>query len=114
MIFFNNDNKYIPLFIAVSFFKIESVKEAIRVLNQRFGNFIELQGKNITARYWEKDNTSVSNYFGLNDRFVFYNIDRIKVFNHREKSILKTIDSKDGSQRDQEAQEEIQKINEGM
>lgn len=93
MIFYNNhdNNSYIPLFYAISFFKESSVKYAIDILNKRFGHYVDIKGENISARYWLKDNVSVSNYFGLNDRFVFYNIDRIIEYNKKENVLFEKI-----------------------
>lgn len=114
MICHNMDDKtYKPLFYAVSFFKEASVVHAIEVLNQRFGHYIDLKGENISARYWQKDGVSVSNYFGLNDRFVFYNIDQIVEYNKKENSMLdalKTLQQTEG--RDRES--DLKKLHEMM
>ncbi len=92
MIFYNNDdNSFIPLFYAISFFKEASVKYAIDILNKRFGHYVDIKGENVSARYWFKDGVSVSNYFGLNDRFVFYNIDRIIEYNKKENGFFEKI-----------------------
>lgn len=92
MIFHNAENaSYKPLFFAVSFFRQASVKFAIELLNKKFGPYRDLKGDHISARYWFKDGTSVSNYFGLNDRFVFYNIGAITAYNKKEAKLFEEL-----------------------
>lgn len=115
IIFHNTDNNtYKPLFFATSFFKAVSIKYAINTLNKRFGPYINLHGDNISAKYWHKDGTSVANYFGLNDRFVFYDINEIKKFNARENKLFEEIKTMDKNDTDDSNDKNLQKLHESM